>query len=261
MKSHAEYSSTNRIHWNEVAPVHQNNYVNDLLQSISDPDFTTFDPIEQKLFKKLNLSEKAVAQICCNNARELISVKKAGAGRCVGFDISDEFIKQGEMLKKAAAVEIELVRTDIYELSDVYDNQFDLIYITVGVLGQLQDLKTFFAILARLLKSGGQIFMYEMHPVLELFEEDSGGTIKNDYFNKKPCFEEEFSDYFETETVIKKPSYWFHHRLADIFESMISHDFNITHFDEYAHDISNRAAFLSAQDNRPPMCFSLIANT
>jgi hypothetical protein len=37
MKSHAEYSSTNRIHWNEVAPVHQNNYVNDLLQSISDP--------------------------------------------------------------------------------------------------------------------------------------------------------------------------------------------------------------------------------
>ena len=174
MKSHAEYSSTNRTHWNEVAPVHQNNYVNDLLQSISNPDFTTFDPIEKKLFKKLNLSEKAVAQICCNNARELISVKKAGAGRCVGFDISDEFIKQGEMLKKAAAVEIELVRTDIYELSDVYDNQFDLIYITVGVLGQLQDLKTFFAILARLLKSGGQIFMYEMHLVLELFEEDYG---------------------------------------------------------------------------------------
>ena len=152
MKSHAEYSSTNLIHWNEVAPVHQNNYVNDLLQSISDPDFTTFDPIEQKLFKKLNLSEKAVAQVCCNNARELISVKKAGAGRCVGFDISDEFIKQGEALKQAAGVDIELVCTDIYELGDHYDNQFDLIYITVGVLGQLQDLKTFFAILASLLK-------------------------------------------------------------------------------------------------------------
>ncbi|MCS5591483.1 MAG: class I SAM-dependent methyltransferase [Gammaproteobacteria bacterium] len=198
--------------------------------------------------------------MCCNNARELISVRRAGVGRCVGFDISDEFIKQGEALKQAAGVDIELVRTDIYELGDAYDNQFDLIYITVGVLGQLQDLKTFFAILARLLKPGGQIFMYEMHPVLELFEEDSGGTIQNDYFNKKPCFEEEFSDYFETETVIKKPSYWFHHRLADIFESMMSNDFNITHFDEYAHDISNRAAFLSAQDNRPPVCFSLIAS-
>ena len=260
MKSHAEYSSTNRIHWNEVAPVHQNNYVNDLLQSISDPDFTTFDPIEQKLFKKLNLSEKAVAQICCNNARELISVKKAGAGRCVGFDLSDEFIKQGEMLKKAAAVEIELVRTDIYELSDVYDNQFDLIYITVGVLGQLQDLKTFFAILVRLLKSGGQIFMYEMHPILELFEEDSGGTIRNDYFNKKPYFEEDGNDYMNPNEIIKSPCYWFHHPLSEILGSLIAHGFNITHFDEYAHDISNRAAFLSEQESRPPMCFSLIAS-
>ena len=41
---------------------------------------------------------------------------------------------------------------------------------------------------------------------------------------------------------------------------VMTDDFNITHFDEYAHDISNRAAFLSEQDNRPPMCFSLIAS-
>ena len=259
MKSRAEYSITNRIYWNEVASVHQDNYVNDLLQRIGDPDFTTFDPIEQKLFKKISLSGKAVAQICCNNARELISVKKAGAGRCVGFDISDEFIKQGERLKQAAGVEIELVCTDIYELGDAYDNQFDLLYITIGVLGWLQDLETFFAILVRLLKPGGQILIYESHPVLELFEEDSGGTIRNDYFNKKPYFEEEVSDYFNPEAVIKSPSYWFHHRLADIFGSLITHDFNIIHFDEYAHDISNRAAFLSEQENCPPMCFSLIA--
>jgi hypothetical protein len=102
--------------------------------------------------------------------------------------------------------------------------------------------------------------MYEKHPVLELFEEDSGGTIQNDYFNKKPYFEEDGNDYMNPNEIIKSPFYWFHHRLADIFESMISNDFNITHFDEYAHDISNRAAFLSAQDNRPPMCFSLIAS-
>ena len=50
MKSRAEYTITNRIYWNEVASVHQDNYVNDLLQRIGDPDFTTFDPIEQKLF-------------------------------------------------------------------------------------------------------------------------------------------------------------------------------------------------------------------
>jgi ubiquinone/menaquinone biosynthesis C-methylase UbiE len=260
MKTRAEYSIANRIHWNEVASVHQKKYVNNLIHLIADENFTTFDFVEKKLFQQIKLSGKSVAQINCNNARELISVKRAGASRCVGFDISDEFIKQGEALKQAAGVDIELVCTDIYELGDHYDNQFDLLYITIGVLGWLPDLETFFAILARLLKSGGQIFMYEVHPVLELFEEDSGGTIKNDYFNKKPCFEEEFSDYFDTETVIKSPSYWFHHPLSEILGGLIAHGFNITHFDEYAHDISNRAAFLSEQESRPPMCFSLIAS-
>jgi hypothetical protein len=48
--------------------------------------------------------------------------------------------------------------------------------------------------------------------------------------------------------------------LSEILGSLIEHGFNITHFDEYAHDISNRAAFLSEKENRPPMSFSLIAS-
>ena len=259
MINRAEYTVINKAYWNEIASVHQESYVNDLIQRISQPNFTTFDAVEQRLFEKINLLGKSVAQICCNNARELISVKKAGAGRCVGFDISDEFIKQGERLKQAAEVEIELVCSDIYDLNNSYNNQFDLLYITIGVLGWLQDLTTFFTILDRLLRPGGQILVYEMHPILELFEEDSGGTIRNDYFNKKPYLEEGANDYMNPNAVIKSPSYWFHHPLAEILGGFISHNFIITHFEEYAHDISNRAAFLSEQKNRPPMCFSLIA--
>ena len=146
MKTLDKYSSTNRKHWNEVASVHQEKYVNNLLHLIADKNFTTFDSVEKKLFNQIQLFGKSVAQINCNNARELISVKRAGASRCVGFDISDEFIKQGEALKQAAGVDIELVCTDIYELGDHYDNQFDLLYITIGVLGWLPDLETFFAI-------------------------------------------------------------------------------------------------------------------
>ena len=47
--------------------------------------------------------------------------------------------------------------------------------------------------------------------------------------------------------------------MSEILGNFIAHGFNINHFDEYAHDISNRAAFLSEQENRPPMSFSLIA--
>ena len=260
MKTLDKYTSTNRKHWNEVASVHQEKYVNNLLKLIADENFTTFDFVEKKLFQQIQLSGKSVAQVNCNNARELISVKRAGASRCVGFDISDEFIKQGETLKQAAGVDIELVCTDIYELGNAFDKQFDLLYITIGVLGWLQDLEAFFRILSRLLKPGGQIFIYEMHPILELFEEDSGGTIRNDYFNKEPYFTENENDYMNPDEVIESPSYWFHHPLSKIFESLIAEGFKMIHFDEYAHDISGRGEFLAEQEKRPPMCFSLIAS-
>lgn len=260
MKTLDKYTSTNRNHWNEVASVHQEKYVNNLLKLIADENFTTFDFVEKKLFQQIQLSGKSVAQVNCNNARELISVKRAGASRCVGFDISDEFIKQGETLKQAAGVDIELVCTDIYELGNAFDKQFDLLYITIGVLGWLQDLEAFFRILSRLLKPGGQIFIYEMHPILELFEEDSGGTIRNDYFNKEPYFTENENDYMNPDEVIESPSYWFHHPLSKIFESLIAEGFKMIHFDEYAHDISGRGEFLAEQEKRPPMCFSLIAS-
>ncbi|MDC1535590.1 class I SAM-dependent methyltransferase [Candidatus Thioglobus sp.] len=260
MKTLDKYTSTNRKHWNEVASVHQEKYVNNLLKLIADENFTTFDFVEKKLFQQIQLSGKSVAQVNCNNARELISVKRAGASRCVGFDISDEFIKQGETLKQAAGVDIELVCTDIYELGNAFDKQFDLLYITIGVLGWLQDLEAFFRILSRLLKPGGQIFIYEMHPILELFEEDSGGTIRNDYFNKEPYFTENENDYMNPDEVIESPSYWFHHPLSKIFQSLIAEGFKMIHFDEYAHDISGRGEFLAEQEKRPPMCFSLIAS-
>ena len=72
MKTRAEYSIANRIHWNEVASVHQKKYVNNLIHLIADENFTTFDFVEKKLFQQIKLSGKSVAQINCNNARELM---------------------------------------------------------------------------------------------------------------------------------------------------------------------------------------------
>ena len=260
MEYRSKYSNINRIHWNEKAPIHQKKYVDELVLEVAKNDFTTFDFVEQRLFKEIKLSGKSVAQINCNNARELISVKKAGAGRCVGIDISDQFIQQAQELVIASNVEVELVCSDIYDLGDAYDNQFDLLYMTIGVIGWLENLKVFFDILDKLLKPGGQIFIYEMHPILELFEEDSGSKIVNDYFTSGPYFEENERDYFDHNAIIKSPSYWFHHPMSEIFENIINHGFNISHFDEYAHDISGMGGFLSTKENRPPMCFSLIAN-
>jgi len=46
--------------------------------------------------------------------------------------------------------------------------------------------------------------------------------------------------------------------MSEILGNFIAHGFNITHFDEYSHDITGGGEFLSKQEKRPPMSFSLI---
>ena len=259
MKDRQDYTQINRNMWNETAAVHQKNYVDDLLKRIKAPDFTTFDEIEKRLFQQINLPGKDVAQLSCNNARELIAVKKAGANRCLGLDISDGFINQGQQLASAAGVEIELACSDIYAVEDEYNNQFDLVYITVGALGWLPDLANYFALIGRMLKPGGQLFIYEMHPAMAMFESQTGSTVVADYFNRAASLDEEENDYMDPTTKIESPSYWFQHTLGDILGQCIKQELNISHFEEYRHDISNVGAFLEKQDHCPPLCFSLIA--
>ncbi|HCH32985.1 MAG TPA: hypothetical protein DE045_08585, partial [Oceanospirillaceae bacterium] len=248
MKNREEFTQTNRIMWNETAAVHQNNYVDNLLTRISAPDYCTFDAVEKRLFAQIDLCGKNVVQPSCNNARELIAVKKAGAGRCLGLDISDQFITQGKALAQAGNVEIELVQTDLFDIGSEYDQQFDVVYVTVGAIGWLPDLANYFKLLARMLRPGGQLFMYEMHPAMFMFEQDTGLLVVEDYFDRSPFHETEpDADYMDPSATITSPSYWFQHTLGDILGQCLTNSLQITHFDEYRHDIANVGAFMEAE--------------
>ena len=101
------YAEANRAMWNATADVHARASLPDLLAEVAKPDFTTFDFVEERVFARIGLGGKDVAQLSCNNGRELISCKKVGAGRCAGFDIADKFIAQGQALARAGGVEVE----------------------------------------------------------------------------------------------------------------------------------------------------------
>lgn len=155
----ADFIEANRKMWNETADIHAQGYVLKLRERVNAPEFSTFDDIEKQIFASIGLKGKAVIQLACNNGRELISVKKAGAGRCVGVDLSEKFIAQGQQLASLAEVDVEFLSSSVYDIPHSYDGQFDLVYITIGVLGWLPDLDTFFGIVSRLLATGGQLFI------------------------------------------------------------------------------------------------------
>jgi SAM-dependent methyltransferase len=211
----------------------------------------------------LGLAGKAVAQLSCNNARELISVKMAGAGRCVGFDISEAFIEQGQRLVAASGVDVELVRTNVYDIDDSHTQRFDLVYVTIGTLGWLPDVARFFALAARLLRPGGELLVYEMHAFLNLFDDlnltPEAPNLARSYFDRGPSKYEGCNDYFDPTAVVTSPSYWFHHTLADIISALLKSGLALTAFEEYPHDLSGTFAALERAPMSLPLSYSLLA--
>lgn len=257
-----DYVEANRQSWDEAAPIHAKLKLADLLASFARPGYSCLDEIETPILERIGVTGKSVAQLCCNNGREILSVINMGAARGVGFDLSEAFLDQGRQMAAAGNIRCEFVAGSVYDIPAAYDGQFDLVTVTIGALGWLPDIHGFFAVVARLLKPGGQIFVYETHPVLVMFEpgeEKNPLDIRYSYFMTEPWRDDSGLDYYGGTRRPSKPNYWFHHKLSDIIGGCLGHRLALESFVEYDVDISGVHKALSQQANRPPMSYTLIA--
>lgn len=131
----------------------------------------------------------------------------------------------------------------------------------MGTLGWMPDLGGFFAAARRLLRCGGWLLVYEMHPILDMFDAEPGGTfpLRHSYFRTGPYADEEGLDYYGNSAYESSISYWFHHRLSDIIQSGLDNGFRLTSFQEYGHDVSNVFKGMEKQEAGLPLSYTLLA--
>ncbi len=156
----------------------------------------------------------------------------------------------------------EFVRTDVYDIPSTYDHGFDLVYVTIGALGWLPDLPGFFQVAARLLRPAGWLFMYEIHPIIDMFEgsdRDDPPRLQHSYFREHPFVDTSGLDYYGMTTYQSSPAYWFHHKLSGIISGCLNVGLTITSFQEYGHDISNVFTHFEHLKIKPPLCYTLVA--
>ncbi len=261
-----DYAEKNRAAWNEAAPYHQEHRKIDLHAAVKAADFNVLGEVEMQALEKIGLRGKNIAHLCCNNGVELISMLKLGAAHGTGFDISDAFIDEARKLAETGGVNCDFVRTNVLEIPETYDCTFDLVAFTIGALTWIADLPRLFAISRRLLNPGGHLFVYEMHPVLNLFAEPGEpGYDPNDelkivypYFNDQPWVSTDGLDYIGGTAYEGKVSIGFAHSLSDILSAVIGSGFILTGFKEYSYDISLAFARLEKYQ-KIPMCYLLTA--
>lgn len=260
-----EYTHSNRLAWNQIMPAHQKASKLKHDEAFKNRNHTVITNPELEEWNRLGFKGKDIAHLCCNNGVELMSLKNMGAGRCVGFDICDLAIKEAVSRAISSNNDCQFVCTDVFDIAEEYNSQFDIVYITVGALGWLPDIELFFAKATSILKPNGAIFIYELHPVIEMLPSDDNPNVNplqiiEPYFKKEPYEDTAGLDYVGNTSATTTTQYWFVWKISDIIMAIINQGFHISRFIEYSHDISEVHNRNQAAGIEIPMSYILVAN-
>lgn len=258
------YTRANREAWNEAMPRHQKANGDKWDKAFSQSGYSVIKEPELSLIQDMDIGGQSIAHVCCNNGVELMSLKNMGAGRCVGFDISDAAIEEAKTRAAKFGIDCEFVQTDIYEIPESYHNSFDIVYISIGCLGWMPGIQRFFGKVADLLCESGQLFIYESHPFSEMLpaddlENQDPMRIIEPYFKEDPYVDNDGIDYIGKTTYASKTMYWFVWTLSDIIMGIIENGMKVRHFSEYPDDISTLHTRNQDADLAIPLSYILIA--
>jgi SAM-dependent methyltransferase len=241
----------NRAIWNQALRYHQQARNHSLQKGFASPAFTTFDrDCDAILLDKLlslNLSGAMVAQLPCNNGRELLSLIRLGAKSGVGFDLSDVAIEEARQLAEIARADATFERINILEISAEYNDTFDFIYISEGSLQWFPDLNDYFAVVSRLLKPSGKILLFEIHPIAYMFDYDFDKQNYDSlvsYFDKRPHSYPNGLDYVGGKKYESSECFSFLHKISDIINAILQSGITIQSFEEYNLEMENNESAL-----------------
>jgi SAM-dependent methyltransferase len=260
-----DFTESNRVAWNQAAEYHRKYWGDKLRTGFAEPGFSTLNPTVTEVLRSFPLESWHVAQPCCNNGRELLSILNLGGASGVGFDISDEFIADACELARISKHNCQFLCTDIYDIPWDFEAKFDLVYVSIGALTWLPDLERFLTMTSFLLKPGGYLVMHEQHPMTYVlgmpgdagFREDAPYEPLYDYFRTGALQFSEGLDYYRGEQYESAPKFEFAVRMSDLLNGMIRNGIDLQELHEYRKDISNCFGYLGDHPMLP-LSFLLI---
>ena len=259
------YIEDNKAAWEEAFENRKPGWGDDNHILLDKEEFYFFNDDMKKVLERISVEGKTVAQFCCNNGRELLSVMKAGAGYGVGVDIAENLIGQAKTTaEKAGITNCCFDNRNVLDASDKYANEFDLIFFTIGAITWLKDLNLLFKVVADCLKSGGILIINDFHPLFNMlptpdeapFDEKHLDRITYPYFEKEPWAENTGMSYMSVDFVSKTPFTSSAHTISDILNALIANGMKLTRFDEFDYDLG----LTDVYDNKGyPLSFILVA--
>ena len=159
---------------------------------------------------------------CASDAMQAFSWANLGA-RVTACDIAPTAIEIGTENARRLGLDVKFHVTDAQTLDPISDESQDLVFATY--LGWYEDIELAVGSWSRVLRPGGRLLIDIDHPVTNILEKSNEGLgVEWPYFDRSP------ETYEFTGTPLARrhggwdrsmPIIWFHHTLADVFNTLV----------------------------------------
>lgn len=119
-----------------------------------------------------DVSGKDLLHLQCHFGIDTLSWARLGA-RVTGADFSEKAITLARRVAERIGEEATFVRSNVYDLRDVLDGDFDIVYTSRGAIPWLPDIRRWAEVAAHFVRPGGFLYVTEAHPVLWVFDDEN----------------------------------------------------------------------------------------
>ena len=172
-----------------------------------------------------------ILHLQCHFGQDSISLSRMGA-EVTGIDFSPKAIETAKELAIKTRQNTRFICSNIYDLPEVFNEQFDLVYTSYGTIGWLPDLNRWAKVVAHFLKPKGKFVFVEFHPVVWMFDDDFSKVAYN-YFNSGPIIENEIGTYADKNAAISSEYVMWNHDFGEVLGSLLYENLELKQFQEY----------------------------
>jgi len=219
---------------------------------------------EVRLLGNLGNCQRAI-HLQCSHGFDTLSLLQLGVYEVVGIDISEEMLRYARQKSDALNANATWVRSDVLDAPHEFDGTADLVYTGRGAICWMADLDAWAAVVYRLLKPGGRLFLFEGHPLDFCWEEEAETYVLREgasYF--QPSVTPEFGFPFlaagtvDAERPVELTSrVW---TIGQVVTSLIRSGLRIAHLEEFGEPFWDQFKHIDPEKlHRLPHTFAAIA--
>jgi len=178
-----------------------------------------------------DVTGKKILHLQCHFGMDTLSLARLGAN-VTGVDFSETAIQKAQQLNNELQLTAQFICCDVYDLPNILNEQFDIVFTSYGTIGWLPNLDKWAAVIAKFLKPGGVFVFAEFHPVVWMFDPNFEKVVYN-YFKDDAIIETENDTYAKTDTPSESTTVTWNHSLSEVMGSLLANGITVEDFKEY----------------------------